>query len=110
MAESFTKGSDMYSKHNMHDGDGMAHHRKAQHEHFGDFTAHLKKIPGYMDTDKAGPPDGAPHNPELYNDYAQEPFHGIAGENMPMSAYGGENESDSSGDHMSSNLPGGSPC
>lgn len=96
---------EMGSGHDTHDGDGMAHHRKAQHAEFERHTADMKKIPGVMDTDAAGPPDGAPHNPQLYTSYGEDPHHGVAGENMPMGAY-----SRDGGEGMSTNLPGGSPC
>lgn len=94
---------EMHDGHNMHDGDGMAHHRKAQHEEFHRHIAEMKQIPGVMDSDASGPPDGAPHNSELYVNHGEQPYDGIAGENMPMGHYSGD------GSH-SVNLPGGSPC
>jgi hypothetical protein len=67
--------------HNPHNGDGMAHHRAHQHELF-----HSKHGPAigliYNEAaDKSGPPDGAPHDPELFAGMEGNRAHyGIAGE------------------------------
>lgn len=114
----------MHPKHDSNDGDGMEHHRAHQHERFKHHVKasghasipgvvsdeHGGHEPGKNDTDNAGPPDGSPHNPELYVEHGEDPFHGIAGEYMPPRAYEGGRSPSEGGAHGPSNLPGGSIC